>query len=48
MKQREAAKKNIKRAATVAKRKRTLAHLPKQVKTALGKEGAKTARKRKK
>jgi hypothetical protein len=46
MKQREAAKKNIKRAATTAKRKRTIAHLPKKVKTALGKEGAKTARKK--
>jgi hypothetical protein len=46
MKQRKAAKKNIKRAATAAERKRTLTHLPRKVKTALGKEGAKTARKK--
>jgi hypothetical protein len=45
-KQRAAAKKNIKRAATAAKRKRTVAHLPKSVRTALGKEGAKAARKK--
>jgi hypothetical protein len=45
--QREAAKKNIKHAATSAKRKRTLAHLPQKVKTALGREGAKAASKKK-
>jgi hypothetical protein len=46
-KQRDAARKNIKRAASAAKRKRTIAHLPKNVRTALGKEGAKAARRKK-
>jgi hypothetical protein len=45
-KQRAAARKNIKRAASAAKRKRTISHLPKKVRTALGKEGAKAARKK--
>jgi hypothetical protein len=40
-KQRSAARKNIKKAASAAKRKRTIAHLPKSTRTALGKEGAK-------
>jgi hypothetical protein len=43
-KQRKAAKANIKKAAQAAKRKRTIAHLPKSVRTALGKQGAKVAR----
>jgi hypothetical protein len=43
-KQRAAARKNIKRAAAAAKRKRTIAHLPKSVRTALGKQAAKVAR----
>ncbi len=42
-KQRNAARKNIKKAATAAKKKRTIAHLPKSVRTALGKRGAKVA-----
>jgi len=41
-----AARKNIKKAAAVAKKKRTVAHLPKATRTALGKEGAKAARKK--
>jgi hypothetical protein len=45
-KQRAAAKRNIKKAAGVARRKRTVAHLPKKTRTALGKEGAKAARKK--
>src|SRR5579859_4750615 len=45
-KQRAAARKNIQRAASAAKRKRTVSHLPKKVRTALGKEGAKAARKK--
>ncbi len=45
-KQRAAAKRNIKKAAKSARRKRTLAHLPKKTRTALGKEGAKAARKK--
>jgi hypothetical protein len=40
-KQRSAARRNIKKAATAAKRKRTIAHLPKATRTALGKQGAK-------
>lgn len=40
-KQRSAARKNIKKAATAAKRKRTIAHLPKSTRTALGKQAAK-------
>jgi ABC-type transport system involved in Fe-S cluster assembly fused permease/ATPase subunit len=40
-KQRSAARKNIKKAAAAAKTKRTIAHLPKAVRTALGKQGAK-------
>jgi hypothetical protein len=40
-KQRTAARRNIKKAATSARRKRTVAHLPKSTRTALGKQGAK-------
>ncbi|HEX5551571.1 MAG TPA: hypothetical protein VFX36_12085 [Nitrospira sp.] len=43
-KQRTAARWNIKKAAAAAKRKRTIAHLPKRTRTALGKQGANTAR----
>jgi len=43
-KQRAAARKNIKKATAAAKRKRTVAHLPKRIRTALGKQGAKSAR----
>jgi ABC-type transport system involved in Fe-S cluster assembly fused permease/ATPase subunit len=42
-KQRSAARKNIKKAASAAKKKRTIAHLPKSTRTALGKQGAKVA-----
>jgi hypothetical protein len=45
-KQRAAARKNIKKAAQAAKRKRTIAKLPKKTRTALGKEGAKAARRK--
>jgi hypothetical protein len=44
-KQRAAAKRNIKKAAKASRQKRTIAHLPKKTRTALGKEGAKAARK---
>jgi len=47
-KQKTAAKKNISKAATAAKKKRTIAHLPKSVRTALGKKGAAAARKKRK
>jgi ABC-type transport system involved in Fe-S cluster assembly fused permease/ATPase subunit len=43
-KQRKAARTNIKKAAQAAKRNRTITHLPKSVRTALGKQGAKVAR----
>jgi hypothetical protein len=39
-KQSAAARKNIKKAVSVARTKRTIAHLPKSVRTALGKKGA--------
>ena len=45
-KQRAAARKNIKKAATAAKKKRTIAHLSKKTRTALGKEGAKAAKRK--
>jgi monoamine oxidase len=45
-KQRSAARRNIKKAASAARRKRTVAHLPKSTRTALGKEGAKAARRK--
>jgi hypothetical protein len=43
-KQRSAARKNIKKAAGAAKKKRTIAHLPKATRTALGKQAAKVAK----
>ena len=39
--QRAAARRNIKKAAAAAKRKKTLKHLPKKTRTALGKQAAK-------
>ena len=42
--QRAAARKNIKKAAQAAKRKRTIAHLPKRTRTALSKQAAKVAK----
>jgi hypothetical protein len=45
-KQRAAAKQNIKKAQTAAKSKRTISHLPEETKTALGKQGAKAAAKK--
>lgn len=43
VRQRAAARRNIKKAAIAATRKRTIAHLPKRTRTALGKQGAKSA-----
>jgi len=43
-KQRNAARRNIKKAARAARRKKTIQHLPKKTRTALGKQGAKVAR----
>jgi hypothetical protein len=42
--QRAAARRNIQKAAAAAKRKRTIAHLPKKTRTALGKQAAKVAK----
>jgi hypothetical protein len=47
-KQRSAARKNIRKAATAAKKKRTIANLPKSTRTALGKQGAKVAKEKRK
>ena len=44
--QRSAARKNIRKAAAAARRKKTISRLPKKTRTALGKEGAKAARRR--
>lgn len=43
-KQRSAAKRNVKKAATAAKRKQTLTHLPKRTRRALGQQGAASRR----
>jgi hypothetical protein len=45
-KQSAAARKNIKKAAAAAKKKRTIAHLPKKTRTALGKQAAKVAKRK--
>jgi len=47
-KQKAAARKNIKKAVSSAKRKRTIAHLPKSVRTALGKKASSVAKKNRK
>ena len=47
-KQRAAARRNIRKAATAAKKKRTIAHLPKSTRTALGKQAAKVAKQKRK
>jgi catechol 2,3-dioxygenase-like lactoylglutathione lyase family enzyme len=44
--QKAAARSNVTKAAAGAKRRRTLTRLPKQTRTALGKEGAKAARRK--
>lgn len=41
-----AARKNIKKAAAAAKKKKTIAHLPKSTRTALGKQAAKIAKRK--
>ena len=42
-----AARRNIRKAAKAARRKRTIAHLPKKTRTALGKQAAKVAKRKK-
>jgi len=44
--QRQAARKNIKKAAKAAKAKKTISKLPAKTRTALGKEGAKAAKRK--
>jgi hypothetical protein len=41
-------RKNIRKAARVARRKRTIAHLPKKTRRALGKEASKAAKRKRK
>jgi hypothetical protein len=43
-KQRAAARKNIKKAIAASKKKRTISHLPKKTRTALGKQANKVKR----
>ena len=45
-KQKSAARRNVKKAAKAARKKRTIAHLPKKTRTALGKQAAKVARRK--
>jgi len=45
-KQKSAAKRNIKKASTAAKKKRTISNLPKSTRTALGKQANKVKRSR--
>jgi hypothetical protein len=45
-KQRRAARKNIQKAIAAAKRRRTIAHMPKKTRTALGKQGAAVAKRK--
>jgi hypothetical protein len=44
--QRAAARRNIKKAAGAAKRKRTISRLSRKTRTALGKEGARAAKRK--
>jgi hypothetical protein len=44
--QKKTARRNIKKAGAAAKRKRTIANLPKRTRTALGKQGAKVAQRK--
>ena len=45
-KQKTAARRNVKKAAAAAKGQKTISHLPKATRTALGKQGAKVAKER--
>jgi hypothetical protein len=46
--QRSAARRNLRKAARSARKKRTISHLSKATRTALGKQGAKMARRKRK
>lgn len=45
-KQRQAAKRNVKKAASAARKKKTISRMPKKTRTALGKQGAAVARRK--
>jgi hypothetical protein len=45
-KQRTAAKRNVRKAASAARRKKTISRMPKKTRTALGKQGAAVARRK--
>jgi hypothetical protein len=45
-KQKSAARRNVKKATAAARKKRTIAHLPKATRTALGKQAAKVRKER--
>ena len=45
-KQKAAARRNVRKAAAAAKKRKTISRLPKKTRTALGKEGAKAARRK--
>jgi hypothetical protein len=45
-KQRQAARRNVKKATAAARQKRTIANLPSRTRTALGKQGAAVARRK--
>lgn len=45
-KQRQAAKRNVEKAQRAARQQRTIAHLPKKARTALGKQGAAVAQRK--
>jgi hypothetical protein len=45
-KQRQAARRNVGKAVQAAKKKRTIANMPKRTRTALGKQGAAVARRK--
>ena len=45
-KQRTAAKKNVRKAIAAAKRKKTISHMPKKTRTALGKQAAAVAQRK--
>ncbi len=44
--QRAAARKNVKKATKAARKKKTISRLPKKTRTALGKQGAKMAKRK--
>ncbi|MGH9016077.1 MAG: hypothetical protein ACRDZ1_19355 [Acidimicrobiia bacterium] len=45
-KQRKAARRNVRKAIAAAKKKKTITHMPKKTRTALGKQGAAVARRK--